>query len=67
MAYVSGLILEKAYIVSLDDDMMSINISKKKFQNWTSENSNIDNLIQESLLNAKKSDEKLEWIEYDKF
>ena len=39
----------------------------KNFKNWTSGNSDVDKLIQESQLNAKNFFEKLEWIEYDRF
>ena len=34
---------------------------------WTSGNSDVDKLIQESQLNAKSVYEKLEWIEYGRF
>src|SRR5271156_5792654 len=40
---------------------------QQNFKNWTSGNSGVDKLIQESLLNAKSQYEKLEWIEYDGF
>ena len=40
---------------------------QQNFKNWTSENSDVDKLIQESQLNAKNRYEKLEWIEYDRF
>ena len=40
---------------------------QQNFENWTSGNSEVDKLIQESQLNAKNWDEKLEWIEYDRF
>jgi len=40
---------------------------QQNFQNWTSGNSDVDKLIQESQLKAKNSCEKLEWIEYDRF
>src|ERR1700722_8484160 len=40
---------------------------QQNFKNWTSGNSDVDKLIQESQLNAKISDEILEWIEYDRF
>src|ERR1700722_15556178 len=40
---------------------------QQDFENWTSGNSNVDKLIQESQLNAKNNYEKLEWIEYDRF
>ena len=40
---------------------------QQDFENWTSGNSDVDKLIQESQLNAKNCDEKLEWIEYDRF
>ena len=40
---------------------------QQNFKNWTSGNSDVDKLIQESQLNAKNSYEKLEWIEYDRF
>ena len=40
---------------------------QQNFQNWTSGNSDVDKLIQESQLNAKNYCEQLEWIEYDRF
>src|SRR5581483_11073761 len=40
---------------------------QQNFKNWTSGNSDIDKLIQESQLNAKNYKEILEWIEYDRF
>ena len=40
---------------------------QQNFKNWTSGNSDVDKLIQESQLNAKDYREKLEWIEYDRF
>ena len=40
---------------------------QQNFENWTSGNSDVDKLIQESQLNAKNRYEKLEWIEYDRF
>src|SRR5581483_2512525 len=40
---------------------------QQNFKNWTSGNSDVDKLIQESQLNAKSNWEKLEWIEYDRF
>ena len=40
---------------------------QQNFKNWTSGNSEVDKLIQESQLNAKNQYEKLEWIEYDRF
>ena len=40
---------------------------QQNFKNWTSGNSDVDKLIQESQLNAKDYQEKLEWIEYDRF
>src|SRR5579859_1082757 len=40
---------------------------QQNFKNWTSGNSDVDKLIQESQINAKVWTEKLEWIEYDKF
>jgi len=40
---------------------------QENFKNWTSGNSDVDKLIQESQLNAKTLYEKLEWIEYDRF
>ncbi|RIA98335.1 kinase-like domain-containing protein [Glomus cerebriforme] len=40
---------------------------QQKFQNWSSGNSEVDKIIQESQLNAKDYWEKLEWIEYDNF
>ena len=39
---------------------------QQNFQNWTSGNSDVDKLIQESQLNAKQHEEVLEWIEYDR-
>ncbi|RIA96305.1 kinase-like domain-containing protein [Glomus cerebriforme] len=40
---------------------------QQNFKNWTSENSDVDKLIQELQFNAKNGYEKLEWIEYDRF
>ena len=40
---------------------------QQNFKNWTSGNSDVDKLIQESQLNAKNYNEILEWIEYDRF
>ena len=40
---------------------------QQNFKNWTSGNSDVDKLIQESQLNAKSCKEVLEWIEYDRF
>ena len=40
---------------------------QQNFKNWTSGNSDVDKLIQESQLNAKNFYEILEWIEYDRF
>ena len=40
---------------------------QQNFKNWTSGNSDVDKLIQESQLNAKNGNEFLEWIEYDRF
>ena len=39
---------------------------QQNFKNWTSGNSDVDKLIQESQLNAKNYEEVLEWIEYDR-
>src|ERR1700722_3921687 len=39
---------------------------QQNFENWTSGNSEVDKLIQESQLNAKGYSEKLEWIEFDR-
>ena len=40
---------------------------QQNFKNWTSGNSDVDKLIQQSQLNAKKYEEVIEWIEYDRF
>src|ERR1043165_6990499 len=40
---------------------------QQNFKNWTSGNSDVDKLIQESQLNAKYCEEILKWIEYDRF
>src|SRR5581483_4902313 len=40
---------------------------QQNFKNWTSGNSDVDKLIQESQLNAKNHWGKLEWIECDRF
>ena len=40
---------------------------QQNFQNWTSGNHDIDELIQRTQLNAKHYREVLEWIEYDRF
>ncbi|RIA83497.1 kinase-like domain-containing protein [Glomus cerebriforme] len=45
----------------------SVEHYQQNFKNWTSENSKVDKFIQESQINAKNENEKLEWIKYDKF
>ena len=40
---------------------------QQNFQNWTSGNHDIDELIQQTQLNAKTYIEVMEWIEYDRF
>jgi hypothetical protein len=40
---------------------------QQNFQNWTSGNHDIDELIQRTQLKAKKYYEVIEWIEYDRF
>ena len=40
---------------------------QQNFQNWTSGNHDIDELIQRTQLDAKNYSEVLEWIEYDRF
>ena len=40
---------------------------QQNFQNWTSGNHDIDELIQRTQLKAKNEQEILEWIEYDRF
>ena len=40
---------------------------QQNFQNWTSGNHDIDELIQRTQLNAKNNGEVIEWIEYDRF
>ena len=39
---------------------------QQDFQNWTSGNNYIDNFIQETQLNAKRYEEVLEWIPYNR-
>ena len=40
---------------------------QQNFQNWTSGNHDVDELIQKTQLEAKSRDKILEWIEYDRF
>jgi ribosomal protein L37AE/L43A len=40
---------------------------QQNFQNWTSGNHDIDELIQRTQLKAKNRKEVIEWIEYDRF
>src|SRR5580704_6013498 len=40
---------------------------QQNFQNWTSGNHDIDELIQRTQLDAKNNREVLEWIEFDRF
>src|SRR5579871_4768475 len=40
---------------------------QQNFQNWTSGNHDIDELIQRTQLKAKNNREVIEWIEYDRF
>ncbi len=45
-----------------------INDFKKNFENWTSQNKEIDNFIQEMQLNIDNYDDQIfEWIPYDHF
>ena len=40
---------------------------QQNFQNWTSGNHDIDELIQRTQLKPKNYEEVIEWIEYDRF
>ncbi|RGB27812.1 kinase-like domain-containing protein [Rhizophagus diaphanus] len=40
---------------------------QQNFKNWTSGNNEVDKFIQKTQLNAKRFEEILEWIEYDRF
>jgi hypothetical protein len=40
---------------------------QQNFKNWTSGNNEVDKFIQKTQLKAKKFEELLEWIEYDRF
>jgi hypothetical protein len=40
---------------------------QQNFKNWTSGNHDIDEFIQKAQLNARYSNEVIEWIEYDRF
>ncbi|CAB4421941.1 unnamed protein product [Rhizophagus irregularis] len=40
---------------------------QQNFKNWTSENNEVDQFIQNAQLKASKKKEILEWIEYDRF
>ena len=40
---------------------------QQNFQNWTSGNHDVDELIQKAQLEAKSREKILEWIEYDRF
>src|SRR4051794_38907023 len=40
---------------------------QQNFKNWTSGNNEVDKFIQKTQLYAKKYNELLEWIEYDRF
>jgi len=40
---------------------------QQNFQNWTSGNHDIDELIQRTQLDAKNHEKIIEWIEYDRF
>jgi serine/threonine protein kinase len=42
-------------------------IFEKDFPNWTSRDKDLDELIRNSQLNAKKHDNYFEWVEYDRF
>ncbi|CAB4403158.1 unnamed protein product [Rhizophagus irregularis] len=40
---------------------------QQNFKNWTSGNNEVDKFIQKTQLKAKRCEENLEWIEYDRF
>ena len=40
---------------------------QQNFQNWTSGNHDVDEFIQKAQLKAKKCEQVIEWIEYDRF
>ena len=40
---------------------------QQNFQNWTSGNHDVDKFIQKMQLKAKREEEVIEWIEYDRF
>ncbi|POG71932.1 kinase-like domain-containing protein [Rhizophagus irregularis DAOM 181602=DAOM 197198] len=40
---------------------------QQNFQNWSSKNNEVDKFIQKKQLKAKRYEEILEWIEYDRF
>ena len=42
-------------------------IFQQNFQNWTSGNHDVDKFIQKMQLKAKREEEVIEWIEYDRF
>ena len=69
--YSSGLCIEcnESYIDYDTWSHQSCNAQRfqQNFKNWTSGNRDIDELIQRTQLRAKKYNEVVEWIEYDKF
>src|SRR5215211_4404873 len=40
---------------------------QQNFKNWTSGNHDIDKFIQKTQLKAKRYEEVIEWVEYDRF
>ena len=40
---------------------------QQNFQNWTSGNNDVDEVIQKTQLKARNRDEVIEWVEYDRF
>src|SRR6185369_2432242 len=58
---------KKVYNSISDDESCNQCISghfRENFKNWTSGDTNIDEFIQESQLDAKLSSQLIEWIEY---
>ena len=65
MVYVQNV--TSLILIIIGTSYAMLNIFQQNFKNWTSGNSDVDKLIQESQLNAKNKHEKLEWVEYDRF
>ena len=58
---------KKCKQIKNNHDWCQICVFQHNFQNWTSGNLDVDELIQKAQLKAENQYQNLEWIEYDRF